>query len=123
MAQININDESIDGALGTQTQGGRIEGKDESTELWRHKLKYYLWVGKHGRENCDRLRSRGSKKAYDDDLLRLEAAWLILQCFVSNGKWKRLVFCWLDLQKKRYSLFLFIFFSFRNKNVKMQKVT
>ena len=29
-------DESIDGVLGTQTQGGRMEGADKSTELWRH---------------------------------------------------------------------------------------
>ena len=27
---------SVDGKLGTQTQGGRMVGADESTELWRH---------------------------------------------------------------------------------------
>ena len=31
-----INDKSIDGVLGTQTQGGRMVGANESTELWRH---------------------------------------------------------------------------------------
>ena len=34
----NINGKSIDGVLGTRTQGGRMEGTDESTELWRHLL-------------------------------------------------------------------------------------
>ena len=29
-------DKSIDGVLGTRTRGGRMEGADESTELWRH---------------------------------------------------------------------------------------
>ena len=28
-------DKSIDGVLGTRTQGGRMEGVDESTEQWR----------------------------------------------------------------------------------------
>ena len=27
---------SIDGVLGTRTRGGRMEGPDESTELWQH---------------------------------------------------------------------------------------
>ena len=27
---------SIDGALEIRTRGGRMVGKDESTELWRH---------------------------------------------------------------------------------------
>ena len=31
-----INEKSIDGVLGTWTQGGRMVGADESTELWRH---------------------------------------------------------------------------------------
>ena len=26
----------VDGVLGTQTRGGRMEGADKSTELWRH---------------------------------------------------------------------------------------
>ena len=30
-----INDKRADGVLGTQTQGGRMVGADESTELWR----------------------------------------------------------------------------------------
>ena len=37
--QIEI-DKSVDGVLGTQTQGGRMEGKDKSTELWRHPVRY-----------------------------------------------------------------------------------
>ena len=34
IARIDYNDESTDSVLGTQTQGGRIVGADESTELW-----------------------------------------------------------------------------------------
>ena len=30
-------DESVDGVLGTQTQDGRLDSADESTELWRHR--------------------------------------------------------------------------------------
>ena len=29
---------SVDGVLGIQTRGGRMEGANESTELWRHPL-------------------------------------------------------------------------------------
>ena len=36
--QIQI-DKSVDTVRGTQTQGGRMEGTDESTELWRQFLK------------------------------------------------------------------------------------
>ena len=32
------NDKSVDGLLGTWTQGGRIVGADKSTELWWHPL-------------------------------------------------------------------------------------
>ena len=32
----NISWKSIDGVLGTWTRGGRMEGADKSTELWRH---------------------------------------------------------------------------------------
>ena len=34
---------SIDGVLGTRTQGSRMVGTDESTELWRHpkRSKFY----------------------------------------------------------------------------------
>ena len=35
---LTVNDKSIDGALGTRTRGGRTEGADESTELWRNPL-------------------------------------------------------------------------------------
>ena len=27
---------TIEGMLGSQTRGGRMEGADESTELWQH---------------------------------------------------------------------------------------
>ena len=33
------DDKSIDGVLGSQTWGGRMDGADESTELWRHPVK------------------------------------------------------------------------------------
>ena len=29
---------SVDGVLGSRTQGGRMEGADKSTELWRHPI-------------------------------------------------------------------------------------
>ena len=35
-------DKSVDVVLGIRTQGGRMEGKDESTELRRHPSKKYL---------------------------------------------------------------------------------
>ena len=35
---LTINCKSIDGVLGSQLWGGRMEGADESTELWRHPL-------------------------------------------------------------------------------------
>ena len=31
-----INDKSLDGVVGTQTWGGRMEVSDKSTELWWH---------------------------------------------------------------------------------------
>ena len=31
-----MNDKSIDGKLGSRTQGCMMEDADESTELWRH---------------------------------------------------------------------------------------
>ena len=33
---LTINEKSVDGMLGSRTRGGRMEGADESTELWRH---------------------------------------------------------------------------------------
>ena len=36
ITNLTINYKNIDGSLGTQTRGGRMVGKDESTELWRH---------------------------------------------------------------------------------------
>ena len=36
IAQIDYNDKSVDGVIGTQTQGGTMVGADKSTELWRH---------------------------------------------------------------------------------------
>ena len=35
-------DKSLDGVLGTQTRGDRMEGSDASTDLWRHPVKSYL---------------------------------------------------------------------------------
>ena len=35
-SNLTITVKSIDGVLGIQTWGGRMEGTDESTELWRH---------------------------------------------------------------------------------------
>ena len=40
-------DKSIDGVLGTRTRGGRMEGVDESTELWRHPYLYLLTLPTH----------------------------------------------------------------------------
>ena len=37
---LTINDKSVDGMLGSQTRGGRMEGTGESTELWLN-LKYF----------------------------------------------------------------------------------
>ena len=36
VTNLTINEKSIDGMLNSQTWGGRMEGADESTELWRH---------------------------------------------------------------------------------------
>ena len=33
---MTINEKSVDGMLGSQTWGSRMEGVDESTEIWRH---------------------------------------------------------------------------------------
>ena len=33
---LTLNDKSIDGVLWTRTQGGRMVGADESTDLWQH---------------------------------------------------------------------------------------
>ena len=38
----NLTIKSIDGLLGTRTQGGRMLGADESTELWRHPVLFSL---------------------------------------------------------------------------------
>ena len=38
MAQTDYNYKSLDGVLGTQTQGGRMVGAEESAELWRHPI-------------------------------------------------------------------------------------
>ena len=39
--KLTINYKSIDGMLGTQTQGGRMVGTDKSAELWRHQ---HVWM-------------------------------------------------------------------------------
>ena len=41
--QIQI-DKSVDGVLGTQTRGGRMDGVDKSTELWCHPQKQKLHI-------------------------------------------------------------------------------
>ena len=33
---LTINEKSVDGMHESQTQGGRMEGADKPTELWRH---------------------------------------------------------------------------------------
>ena len=33
---LTVNDKSVDGVPGSQTQGSTMGGADESTELWRH---------------------------------------------------------------------------------------
>ena len=38
MQNATLNDKTVDGVLGTRTRGRRMEGADESTELWRHPL-------------------------------------------------------------------------------------
>ena len=40
---LTLNDKSVDGVLGTSTWGGRMEGADESTELWRHPAQSYTF--------------------------------------------------------------------------------
>ena len=34
--KLTTNDKIVGGVLGSQNQGSRMEGKDESAELWRH---------------------------------------------------------------------------------------
>ena len=41
---VTINDESIDGVLRSRTRSGRMEGVDESTELWRHPYSFLLFI-------------------------------------------------------------------------------
>ena len=36
VAQIDYNDKSIDGMLGTRTRGSRMVGADKSTKQWQH---------------------------------------------------------------------------------------
>ena len=33
---LTIYEKSVDGMLGSQTQGGRVEGADVSIKLWQH---------------------------------------------------------------------------------------
>ena len=44
----NLNFKSVDGELGIQTQSGRLEGEDESTELRRHPIicnfVFHFWI-------------------------------------------------------------------------------
>ena len=39
---LTLYDKSVDGVLGTRTWGGRMEGVDDSTELWRQPLRSNL---------------------------------------------------------------------------------
>ena len=41
---LTINDKSVYGMLGSRTRGGRMEGADKSTELWRHPLLIILFI-------------------------------------------------------------------------------
>ena len=41
---LTINGKNIDGVLETQTQGGRMVGADESTELCRHPINCFFFV-------------------------------------------------------------------------------
>ena len=34
--KLTVNDKSVNGVFGLWTQGGRMVGTNESTELWRH---------------------------------------------------------------------------------------
>ena len=42
---LTINDKNIYGVLGTRTQGGRMVGADESTELWWHPSEKHIYLG------------------------------------------------------------------------------
>ena len=55
--QIQI-DKSINGVLWPRTRGSRMEGIDESTELWRHPMVWSLF----------RIRTRGFKREGSDEL-------------------------------------------------------
>ena len=47
IVQIDYNEKSVDGVLGTWTRGGRMLGPDKSTQLWRHPYSMAVWlVGK-----------------------------------------------------------------------------
>ena len=80
-----INDKSVEGVLGAQTQGGRMVGADESTELWRHPFaKICLWhhrrltiIGTHG--NCS---------------LSLSTFTIVLETSESDPKTQSVVFSW-----------------------------
>ena len=50
---------SLDGMLGTRTEGGRMEGADESTVLWRHLHWIYFSL-----ENKDLIYTEKSGKKY-----------------------------------------------------------
>ena len=39
---LTINEKSLDGMLGSRTRGSRMEGADESTELWRHPMRRFI---------------------------------------------------------------------------------
>ena len=46
-------EKSIDGVLGIQTQGCRMVGADETTELWRPPILFVLWLYKSFLKNVE----------------------------------------------------------------------
>ena len=51
MTQFNYELKSVDGVLGTWTWGSKMEGADESNELWRNMHLYYETLTDMFREN------------------------------------------------------------------------
>ena len=39
-----INDKSVDGVLGTETQYSMMEGADKSNELWLHPMISFIFI-------------------------------------------------------------------------------
>ena len=58
IVQIDHNDKSVNGVLGTRTRGGRVVGADEFTELWRHPILQFLFC-----KNCLKRTHKNEKEA------------------------------------------------------------